>query len=368
MRVVAGRTAARGEYEVAVLTSADPLVETDGGQGYAVHAAVREWSVWRAGVIARQALELAPAAVHLQNPTIKYTRGRSVVMGEVARALKRLAPRVRVVVMQHDIAVGRPLLRWRYWPLFRACDAVCVSNSRDEQAMRGLGVAAEKIYRTPIASHFRVRRTAAGREQARAELGVGPAERLIAYFGFVHPERNVEVLLRALAELRRQGTAARGIIIGGPSAGAEAYYRACQKWAQKLQAPVIWTGYADGAQVERALLAADVFVSLPQRGADLRNSSILAALQAELPVVTAENSRYFVDADLAGLGCRLVAPRDVGAVVRQVRDLLERPPAAAALARVAQQVDPERVWERHIEVNHCAYKGLRLEEEKNFGF
>ncbi|MBN1845793.1 MAG: glycosyltransferase, partial [Sedimentisphaerales bacterium] len=283
VRIIAQRTAQRGEYDVEVLTSRDPLVRTDLSDRYQVHPLIEQWTLRRVGQIGRQILARRPDIVHLQNPTIRYRGVRTLAISALGLWLKCRAPRIRLVVMQHDIAISEPLGRWRYYPLLRAADAVVVSNRRDYQAVRDLGIAAGRIYRAPVASHFTIPgQQPTSKAAARRRMDI-PADALcVVYFGFVHPERNVDILLRALAALRRGGPAGpanslpcemrqrlHGLILGGPSPGAEDYYHACQRLANRLglSQNISWTGYAAERQVLDGLAAGDVFVNLPQRGA-----------------------------------------------------------------------------------------------------
>jgi len=362
VRLVAERLAARGDFETAVLTSADPRVRVELARGYEVRPRVRGWRWGDAGAILEEIMRWRPEVVHIQNPTMAYRRWRSLTPGRVARGLKRRAPEVRIAVMQHDIAVSEPVLRWRYWPLLQAADAVCVSNSRDEQAVLALGVAAEKVYRTPVGSHLTVRgRSAEARAAGRSRLGLAEEGACAAYFGFVQPVRRLEVLVEALAALRGRGQPVQGLILGGPFPGAERYYDRCQRRAQELGLGegIRWTGYATAEQVADGLAAADVFVSLPRRGADMRNSSILTAIGAELPVITTRNKRYYVDEELEGLGCVVVGGGDALELADAIERLLEAPPTAQELSRRAAAVDPERIWTEHIEMTVRACRGER---------
>jgi len=315
VREIAERTAGRGDYDVHVLTSDDGAVDMGLARGYAVHPRVKRWGPQWAGQIVREILRLEPGVVHIQNPTIKYAGWRSVTMSVVGPRLKRKAADVRLVVMQHDIAVGRPGFRWRYRPLFRAA--------------------------------------------ARERLGVPEKAVCAAYFGFVLPGRNVDVLLGALVRLRDEGQAVRGIILGGAHPEDPGYFDECRQLAEQLGLGevVTWTGFASEEQVGEGLAAADVFVSLPERGADLRNTSILTAVRAEVPIVTTVNERHYRDADLDRLGCVYVDGRDAGSVARGIMQQVERPPGREELAAQAAALEPEKVWQGHIEMNVRAYQG-----------
>ncbi len=364
MRIIAERTAARGDYDVAVLTSADKAVDRSaiaGAEaGYAVYPRVTKWSALNRRAICAEILRLEPDIVHIQNPTAKYSGWNSWTMSAVVPLLKRMAPSIRVVVMQHDIALSKPWLRWRYRPLLKAADAITVSNSRDYQAVADQGISRAKIYTTPVGSHFQIK-SAAGQEkiECRRRMSLPKSAKVVVFFGFVLPRRNVDVLLEAIGRLRQQGRDVHGLILGGAHPDAPDYYEKLQQQCQQqgLDEHVSWTGFASEQQIADGLAGADVFVSLPQRGADLRNTSILSGILAELPVVTSQNERYYVDHDLEQFGCVCVRPRNVNEVAGAIAALLDEPPGAEKLARRATLLEPERIWSKHIEINCRAYRG-----------
>ena len=356
--IIAAGAARLGCYDVQVLTSSDAAVKVEIARGYQVHPRIEKWSVFSVRTICREILRLQPDIVHIQNPTIKYRGLRSITMSAVAPLLKRKAPKVRVVVTQHDIAVGKGMFRYRYLPLLKAADAVAVSNHRDYQAVIDLKISPAKIYISPVAAHIKIPTCEPeAKARARVAMSIPPDAVCISYFGFVHPERNVDVLIRALELLQRQGRKVHGVIMGGASQGAEEYYQDCQGLAARLQLEehVTWTGYATEEQIINGMLAADVFVSLPQRGADMRNTSIQTALRAELPVVTTRNHRYYVDGLIEKMGCICVAPRDAGALCDAIVDMVEHPPPREKRARWREQLDPDRIWDLHVQVNMRAY-------------
>lgn len=346
--------------EVAVLTSDDEAVDVTVAKGYAVYPRIKKWRWWRAWGICREILRLEPDVVHVQNLTIKYFGVHSVTMSVIVPLLKQLAPQVRVVVMQHDIAIGQRWFRWRYLPLLKAADAIMVSNNRDFQAIVDLGVESSKIMQSSISTYVAlVRAEPQQKAAARQSWGIDPEALCCVYFGFVLPGRNVEVLIRALALLRDQGEKVHGLILGGAHAKAPEYYEQCRQLARDIRMDEVmsWTGYADDGQIADALAAADIFVSLLERGADMRNTSILTGILAELPVITAENRRYYVDKQLEALGCRMVDPHDPVGLAKALRDMRQAPPSREQLAQAAEQVRPERVWAEHVESIKAVYRG-----------
>jgi len=359
VEIVARLTAAQGGYDVHVLTSDDPKVDPALARGYLVHPVVKRWAASSAHTICRQILQLAPDVVHLQNLTVKYRSWRSMTISAVACLLKKWAPQVRLVLTQHDIALSSPILRRRYRGLFHSVDAVLVSNRRDYQAVLDQKINPDKVYLAPVSSHIKVLpRTPQNKADARMALNIPPAALCIAYFGFIQPERNILALIRALDLLIRKNYPIHAVFLGGPFRRSQRYFNKCQQLTHslKLTDKTTWTGYADEDQVALGLSAADIFVSLLQRGADLRNTSIITAMLAQLPVITTRNPKYYEDKDLEQLPCRFVSPDNPRDIALAIEDVGKNPPSADCLRQVKEYLDPQRIWQRHIETNLRAYR------------
>ena len=99
-------------------------------------------------------------------------------------------------------------------------------------------------------------------------------------------------------------------------------------------------------------------MSLPQRGADMRNTSILTGILAQLPVITSVNERYGIDRVLEGFGCGFVDPRDAAGLAEAIEGMVEDGPTRAELEERARRLDPDEVWARHVDVHVRAATGF----------
>ena len=356
---IAARLVRQDAIELHIITSADSAVSTEDTAGYQVHPLIGKWEPWHAGSILREILSLSPDIVHIQIPTAAYTSWRSWTLSVLARKLKRAAPQVRLIVMQHDLAIGRPQFRWRYRPVLLVADAVLVSNARDRQAVVDLGIPSDRIHLAPITALTPVReRTAQVRKECRKTWNIPEPALCVASFGFIHPGRHIDLIVRALGELRQRGREVCGLFLGGAADGAQGYLNRCRLLTGELGLTnrVIWTGYADDEQVADGLAAADVFVSLPDRGADMRNTSIHTALLAGLPVITCRNECYGVDDQIAELGCKEITELTVPVLVEAILNVSTGPSTAQARNAIAAELDPARVWMRHIQSHYRVYR------------
>ena len=166
------------------------------------------------------------------------------------------------------------------------------------------------------------------RSRARAELGLGPAERVVGSVGSLKAIKDPVTLLEAFARLVAGGAADRLVLIGAGPLLAPLRDRArALGCADRL--------LLTGARVEpEALLGAfDVF-ALASRTEGFSNA-LVEAMAAGLPVVATRVGGN-VEAVLAGETGELVAPGDAGEMAVALAALLGDPARAARLGTAAR--------------------------------
>ena len=178
----------------------------------------------------------------------------------------------------------------------------------------------------------------------RARLGAPPDTLLVAYFGLLSPSKGVDLLVEALATLRRPW---RLLLVGGgasvPSDLAHAQTVRARIAALGLATRVFETGHAEAAAVSAHLLAADL-VALPFRdGASFRRGSLLAALAHGCVVVTTQPADP-ADAALLAPAAELVPPDDPSALAAALARLAADAPARAARAAAATTLAAHFGW------------------------
>jgi glycosyltransferase involved in cell wall biosynthesis len=275
---------------VQVLTTTSELVRKEAVAPADVLPPVRSWglaSVIRvAGMIRRR----GPDVVHIQYPAVGYARSLGVLA--LPLAVRWLA-RVPVVLTIHERSEKR-------WHGRLATDLMALTSSRvvfpdpvEAAALRrrlrvfGTRVDVARMISTiPITPDV-------DRAALRARLGVAPGELLVGTFGLIHPRRRLEDLIEGLAALR-SSRPNHLLIVGGEAdydaRRAAEYSAALKKRIDDLglSDSVTWLGYVGAADVSAALQACDVAVLLYQGGASERNTTLQAALEHGLPVVTTD--------------------------------------------------------------------------------
>lgn len=162
------------------------------------------------------------------------------------------------------------------------------------------------------------------RQRARTELGFAPEEIVLCFFGTWHVSKMSSPILDSLAMLLSEGKSARLLVIGPESEKLLA--QADERLCPHILAP----GYLDAETVSRALQASDIFLAPFTDGVSTRRTTVMAALEHGLPVVTTEGrltDEIFRQSD----ALRLAPVDDAAAFLAKVRALAEDPSARRAL-------------------------------------
>ncbi len=340
------------------------------------------WGVWRDVLAALSATQ--PDILHIQYQTGAYAMHPAINF--LPWRLARLRSRPRVAVTAHDLLPpylfpnAGPLRGWVTRRLLADADAVVVTNQADYQEVGRWGLGDGKLAPAliPIGSNIAVA-PPPGYDRAawRAQLGAGPGDTLLAYFGLISRTKGLDTLLTALAGLPKR---TRLLVIGGGASApedrafAEAIVR--QIDALGLGARVTITGHCPAPEVSAHLLAADIAALPFADGASFRRGSLLAALAHGLPTVTTapveprtENqepdmSPSVLDSWFSVLGLvhgkqvLLVPPGDPAALAGAIRELASSPERRAQLGASGRALAAEFGWERIAERHGALYRRM----------
>jgi glycosyltransferase involved in cell wall biosynthesis len=174
------------------------------------------------------------------------------------------------------------------------------------------------------------------RAEARARLGAGSDEFVIGWVGRLSPEKGLDVLLAALAELRDRPLTVAVIGSGGERAALES-----DAERRGVSGAVRWMGQVNDAP--RLYSGFDLFVlSSRSEGTPI---ALFEAMDAEIPVVATAVGG--VPAVVSSDEARLVAPGDPHALALAIRDAFDDPApghvrAASGLQRLRSlyAIDP----------------------------
>jgi glycosyltransferase involved in cell wall biosynthesis len=275
------------------------------------------------------------------------------LLGGVAGFLTRVHGRVYLLRgLRYETSTGtarRVLLTTERVACAVAHDAVAVSSSLRTRALDDRLLPAPKI---SVLGHgssngvdlARFATTPAERRAAQAERWPGePRLPVLGFIGRVHPDKGVDLLADALAELSGRGRTGRLLVVGSPDAGGDLYEERLRATGFRVE----FTGSVP--DVVPYLRLMDV-LCLPTKREGFPNV-VLEAGAAGIPTV-ATRATGIDDAVVDGRTGLVAASRDP----RELADLLESvlcdEDARARMGREAREMVAERfarpaVWERY---------------------
>jgi glycosyltransferase involved in cell wall biosynthesis len=216
----------------------------------------------------------------------------------------------------------------------------------------------------PIGPNVVPERVPANHADARRVLGVGPGDHVLLFFGFVHPVKGVETLIRAVRIARAQLPDLMLWIVGGVESlalrGAEAagYERSIRSMiaAEGVAEAIELTGFLPDGEAARRLAAADVAVLPFNHGATLKSGALITSLCHGLPTVTTlggslEPLRHSDD-------IWLVPPRDTVALADAIVRLATDDRLRSRLRQGALEASKQFAWSAIVRRHRELYEGL----------
>jgi glycosyltransferase involved in cell wall biosynthesis len=353
-----------------------------------VKGVVRGWGLPDLPALVRSLRRAKPDVIHVQHAAGAYGFKRAVFfLPPLLRAAGCRAPLVTTVheygwweweprgVPQGAIEALKTWGQRRgHWDredgfLLTGSDVLLTTNIHAESSItERLPWLSSRMQRVPLVAN--VDTASVGRDEARGEArsryGWPPDAEIAAYFGFLHPVKGIENLLKAHKEVLKRHPKARLLLIGGAESlalGNEAdwYWSKLQTLSRELglDGTVEMTGYITEEEASRLLSGADVGVLPFNEGVTLKSGTLLALFAHGLPVVATRPDPPEPDL-VNGRLVRLVERRDVVGMSAVLSELLADAPQRARLGEAGRFYTRNLSWfaiaERHEEVYEAALK------------
>lgn len=193
----------------------------------------------------------------------------------------------------------------------------------------------------------------------RKKLGIDSNQTLLAYYGYVYPNKGIETLLDAFCLVAPARPGLRLILIGGAN---EVVLRTLNRpfYLEELKKRivesdiadrVIWTDFypAESEEPSRLLRAADICVLPFDDGVLMHRSTFAVAAAHELPIITTRGKHLesiFVD----GENVLLCKPRNPESLAEAINLLIARPELQRRLSEGARKLSSNFFsWPRCLE-------------------
>ncbi len=327
---------------------------------------------------------LDPDILHIQHAAGSFGFRRSIFW--LPPTLHMLGWRRPVAVTLHEYGWWDwrpPLLGWAWrrlapwgearglwdredFALLTGADAIIVTHDAAARVLADrLPQVGPRVMQVPIGPNIPV--TAVDVPAARAALrqryGWEPDTSVISCFGFVHPVKGLETLVRSFRQVLAAWPRARLVLAGGIQSlalhGAEA-----QRYQEKLQAlihelglsaTVRLTGYLSEETISQHLAGADLGVLPFNGGVTMKSGSLLAMWAHGLPVVATRPPSSPPQLEWAAW---LVPERNDEALARGLLRLLNDAQTRQELAQRAREMGAQFAWPAIAECHLVVYRQL----------
>ena len=226
--------------------------------------------------------------VHFQYPARFY--GYRPSLASLSLVLRMRLPSVPIVVTLHEFRITHILRKLTVAAIAAPASAILVTADSERVALeRWMPWLRKKIHVVNMATTIPViplspeRRT-----ELRSRYGVTPEEKLVVYFGLLHPNKGIEKLMRTFQLLHARNPSTKLIMLSLFEPVSNPYHASLRTGVASLGIgdAVIWAGFLPPADVSEHLGSADVGLFPFEDGVTLRRLSFMTAMSHGLPVIT----------------------------------------------------------------------------------
>lgn len=317
--------------DVTVLTSIDAGCHVDGK--VTVKNVVKKWSgLYVVKTILKEIKNCKYDVVHIQFPTVKYKRN-SIANYVFLPFILRLK-KVKVVYTLHEYSNNSKLSKAVRIPsILCANRIVIVDNLFQKELFEKFKRRKDKIRYINIGANVE-RSSATDLEIGllRKTLKRGD-EKLLAHFGFVNRSKRLDLILKAMAELKNEGRLNSRLVLVGEFSeeccGKELYSELNSIITENcLKDNITVTGYVE-SNVGDYFRASDSAIMLFNNGVSVRNGSVLAAQQEGVRIITSKpvrdinvfgNQFYYVENTVESVKESIISVQNEGVKVYEIGD------------------------------------------------
>ena len=285
---------------------------------------------------AARVLQGADVTIVPYSPNRLWTPGRT----HLVQLVLTLLVLSRTVVIVHDVYPSRPW-RSRNWWALAACGLLgraVVFHEQHEISTLSRVPRHGLLFRIPLPVE---EMALPSRPHARDRLDVGESSMVLGMVGWIHPRKNCERAIHALARLPKN---AHLWLVGSAPAGVESYCRKLTQLAGDLGVAdrLSITGYVDDDDLRCRLAAIDV--ALVPYTAISASASLSTLVGARRPVVASDLAVTRELHELAPLAIRLAD--DPATIAQLVESIVADPPGESAFSPILSARSPESVADR----------------------
>lgn len=260
-----------------------------------IHNIVKKWSGF---YIIRTILKFAKNydIVHFEFPTVEYN-SKSFAFYVLLPLLLRLK-KIKVVYTFHEYSNNSRISKLVRIPAIKCSNKLIMVDMQFYNEINNKFKCQNKLYYIPIGSNIEKSTISISeiKEKRNEILNKYKVTKIISYFGFIDESKCMYETLLSFGKLKEEGKLDSMLLIIGEfnqNKCNKEYYNLLVECIEKynLKENILVTGYLESREVGNYFKISDAAILLYKNGISLRNGSMLAAYQENIPIITSKNSQ-----------------------------------------------------------------------------
>lgn len=349
----------KDNLEISLITSdEEPIrkyIEENSIKG--VFPIIKRWNIFAViailNFIAKEKFDI----IHLQFPSSRYKKTFSLCFLPL---LIRLFFRKKTVLTLHEFSISYPINRLRQIFLILGSSSVVVTDNNEARyPVLSFISGKRKICVIPIGSNIDACKCDSKEKEAFLEkTGLSGQSKIIAFFGFIHPNKGLECLLRATRKAADEGVSVQLFIVSQLDFVNNAYHDKIKRLIDslKLDKLVFVTGYLPLQEVSRFLSFSDVCVLPFTDGATLRRGTLMAALCHGKAIISTKSNRYVPPQLIDKENIFLIPVNDVEKLKEAIKFLCADNKIRSKIAEGASRLSKDFSWDKISQMHRELYQ------------
>lgn len=350
----------RGNLEISLITSDEEAIRRHIKEKNPcrVYPVIKKWNIFAVIAVLKLIRKEKFDIVHLQYPSSRYKK--TFFLCFLPFFVRVFFRNTKMVVTLHEFFISHPINKLRQFLLCLGSHKVIVTDRNDlEQLGRILIQGRKKMTVIPIGSNIDV--CEYNPEEKRVflkKLGLAEQAKIIVFFGFIHQNKGIECLLKAMRKVIDNGVAAQLLFISQLNSENNAYHNRIRKLIDSLgiNSSIFITGYVAPQEISKFLSLSDICVLPFGDGVTLRRGTLMAALAHARPVISTKSYKYIPSELIDKENIYLIPINDVEKLSEAIELLCVDDELRKKIAEGAGRAAKEFSWSKIAEHHNILYQ------------
>jgi glycosyltransferase involved in cell wall biosynthesis len=324
-----------------------------------VFPVIKRWNVFAVIAILKLVVKEKFDIIHLQFPSSRY---KKTIFLCFLPFLLRFFFKKKVIATLHEFSVSYPINKVRQILLSLGSHRIVVTDDNDaRQLARSIGSKKRKISLIPIGSNIDIcEHNLAEKEAFLEKTGLSKQAKIIIFFGFIHPNKGIEYLLKSMRKIIDRGIAAQLLIVSRLDFSNNAYHKKLKKLIDFLgiNKSIFITGYVTPQEVSKFLSFSDICALPFVDGVTMRRGTLMAALMHGKAIISTKSNNYVPHQLANRKNIYLVPINDAEGLAGAIEVLCTNNQLRQKIAEAASHLSQDFSWEKIAQAHKKLYENV----------